>query len=98
MDFISYLLNELTPDKYLAIGLAFSVLGGVFWYMPRSNGFKNQEKSQLDLASKWRRDGFESNGIKLERFHEKKNRRLPIYGKLLVTIGFIILAVASGNL
>lgn len=95
MEVLIGIIESLDRSSYIGLGASISLIGCIFWCMPYSRRFKDQEKKHFALAREWRSKGYIENADRLERMHAIMNMRLPIYGKAMVVVGLMVVCAAG---
>tara|TARA_R110001592_G_scaffold97519_1_gene279369 strand:+ start:3353 stop:3649 length:297 start_codon:yes stop_codon:yes gene_type:complete len=98
MDTFIGIIESIDRLDYVSLGASISLMGSVFWFMPYSRRFRVMEQKHSALAQEWRSRGHTKNADRLERMHAIKNIRLPIYGKIMVIVGLMVVGAASVGL
>lgn len=98
MDTFIGIIESIDRFDYISFGASIALIGSIFWFMPYSRRFRALEKKHSALARDWRSRGHMKNADRLERMHAIKNIRLPIYGKIKVIVGLMVVGAASVGL
>lgn len=98
MDTLIGIIESIDRFEYISLGASIALIGSIFWYMPYSRRSRALEEKHSALAQEWRGKGHIENADRLERMHARKNMRLPIYGKIMVFVGLMVVGAASVGL